>query len=342
MEEKEQQKQQQNEPQDDDDPDDQEEDHFTMPPPRPRRPRSVSNPEDMMTYDATAASRSSAAAALRNCSNRRCLVLPACILENELAEAAVAVEEFAASAASSSCAATDNDNCSTADEDPDTMLQRARARLLEDLAEPHSSSKQQRGELILPHSLSKYKEVRVVSSFLRCVTNLVSMLPVTHNAPFVIPFHSSPPFFALTLHLTIFSVSLLFCCVALLWMYTHGCAYILQVYNRHGRIGIYTRAERAAILARFHDKRTRRNWQKKIRYNCRKSLADSRRRVKGRFVKKTTQAQPLVVADQPQEEETTTSRLCSDDDMPDVNDPEAGFCPTEDQPYRRLRRHTVT
>ena len=29
-------------------------------------------------------------------------------------------------------------------------------------------------------------------------------------------------------------------------------------------------------------------------------------------------------------------------DMPDVNDPEAGFCPTEEQPYRRRRRHTIT
>ena len=31
-----------------------------------------------------------------------------------------------------------------------------------------------------------------------------------------------------------------------------------------------------------------------------------------------------------------------DADMPDVNDPEAGFAPTEDQPYRRLRRYTIT
>jgi hypothetical protein len=31
-----------------------------------------------------------------------------------------------------------------------------------------------------------------------------------------------------------------------------------------------------------------------------------------------------------------------DADMPDVNDPDAGFCPTDDQPYRRLRRHTIT
>jgi hypothetical protein len=28
--------------------------------------------------------------------------------------------------------------------------------------------------------------------------------------------------------------------------------------------------------------------------------------------------------------------------MPDVNDPEAGFDPTDDQPYRRVRRHTIT
>lgn len=32
-----------------------------------------------------------------------------------------------------------------------------------------------------------------------------------------------------------------------------------------------------------------------------------------------------------------------DEDMQDVrDDPEAGFAPTEDQPYRRLRRHTIT
>ena len=31
-----------------------------------------------------------------------------------------------------------------------------------------------------------------------------------------------------------------------------------------------------------------------------------------------------------------------DTEMPDVTDPDAGFCPTDDQPYRRLRRHTIT
>ena len=31
-----------------------------------------------------------------------------------------------------------------------------------------------------------------------------------------------------------------------------------------------------------------------------------------------------------------------DEDMPDVNDAEAGFKPTESQPFRRTRRHTIT
>ena len=39
------------------------------------------------------------------------------------------------------------------------------------------------------------------------------------------------------------------------------------------------------MISRFHEKRKRRVWKKKIRYHCRKNLADSRVRVKGRFVK---------------------------------------------------------
>lgn len=58
------------------------------------------------------------------------------------------------------------------------------------------------------------------------------------------------------------------------------------IYNKNGRIGIYTPEERKAIIRRFHEKRQRRVWSKKIRYNCRKTLADKRKRVKGRFVKK--------------------------------------------------------
>lgn len=57
------------------------------------------------------------------------------------------------------------------------------------------------------------------------------------------------------------------------------------IYNKNGRIGIYTREERNEMISRFHEKRKRRVWKKKIRYHCRKNLADSRVRVKGRFVK---------------------------------------------------------
>jgi hypothetical protein len=77
-----------------------------------------------------------------------------------------------------------------------------------------------------------------------------------------------------------------------------------SIYNKNGRIGIYTREvshtnsfrkkklsssintqERDIIISRFRAKRKRRVWRKKIRYHCRKNLADSRVRVKGRFVK---------------------------------------------------------
>jgi hypothetical protein len=49
-------------------------------------------------------------------------------------------------------------------------------------------------------------------------------------------------------------------------------------------IGTYTRAERAAKLLRFRQKRERRNFTKRVLYCCRKQYADSRPRVGGRFV----------------------------------------------------------
>jgi len=67
----------------------------------------------------------------------------------------------------------------------------------------------------------------------------------------------------------------------------HALAKYANVYNKGGRIGIYTRDERAAIIEKFRSKRERRVWVKKIRYGCRKNLADRRMRVKGRFVKMT-------------------------------------------------------
>ena len=39
-------------------------------------------------------------------------------------------------------------------------------------------------------------------------------------------------------------------------------------------------------IARFHAKRKRRVWKKSVQYDVRKNFADTRLRVKGRFVKK--------------------------------------------------------
>lgn len=47
---------------------------------------------------------------------------------------------------------------------------------------------------------------------------------------------------------------------------------------------------RMEALARFRSKRANRSFAKKVRYECRKQLADSRPRVKGRFVKKSEMA----------------------------------------------------
>jgi hypothetical protein len=59
-----------------------------------------------------------------------------------------------------------------------------------------------------------------------------------------------------------------------------------EIYNKNGRIGIYNREERDTIIERFREKKRRRVWKKKIRYHCRKNLADRRVRVKGRFVRR--------------------------------------------------------
>lgn len=57
-----------------------------------------------------------------------------------------------------------------------------------------------------------------------------------------------------------------------------------------GTIGNYNPEQRKARLEKFHEKRKRRVWRKDVKYDCRKKLADSRPRVKGRFVKKTNES----------------------------------------------------
>ncbi|GMI05793.1 hypothetical protein TrVE_jg12813 [Triparma verrucosa] len=59
-----------------------------------------------------------------------------------------------------------------------------------------------------------------------------------------------------------------------------------SIYNQNGHIGIYSSPERQTLISRHLLKKSSRNWKKKIRYSCRKNLADRRMRVKGRFVKR--------------------------------------------------------
>jgi len=55
---------------------------------------------------------------------------------------------------------------------------------------------------------------------------------------------------------------------------------------REGRVGAYSREERAKVIMRFLSKRENRVWKKRVKYEVRKSFADTRIRVKGRFIKK--------------------------------------------------------
>ena len=61
------------------------------------------------------------------------------------------------------------------------------------------------------------------------------------------------------------------------------------------KVGIYSLHERRARVARFLEKREKRVWTRKIKYDVRKNFADSRIRSKGRFVKKKDEAELVIV-----------------------------------------------
>lgn len=73
------------------------------------------------------------------------------------------------------------------------------------------------------------------------------------------------------------------------------------------RLGGYTLEERRARILRFQQKRTARNFDRKVKYGVRKALADGRQRVGGRFVKSgsgAALAQDGLPADGPLHEES--------------------------------------
>lgn len=61
-----------------------------------------------------------------------------------------------------------------------------------------------------------------------------------------------------------------------------------------GYIGIYSPEDRKDRIVRFLEKRKHRMWTKKVKYDVRKNFADSRIRVKGRFVKKEDEEKAVL------------------------------------------------
>lgn len=61
---------------------------------------------------------------------------------------------------------------------------------------------------------------------------------------------------------------------------------LIHVERPDGWVGAYSPDSRQARIERFMEKRKHRSWTKAVKYDVRKNFADSRLRVKGRFVKK--------------------------------------------------------
>lgn len=61
----------------------------------------------------------------------------------------------------------------------------------------------------------------------------------------------------------------------------------IHAHDKEGKVGQYTYAQRRAIIEKFRNKKRNRIWKKQIKYVCRKKLAETRPRVKGRFVSRT-------------------------------------------------------
>lgn len=142
-------------------------------PPPPRRQRSVSNPEGMEKWDSLNRNRGGP--------SRRHFVLPESILEEELKEAQNAILEREKLTAEQMHRESDEENDEEASEGeeeeeenqdeeeeeeeevdesmltPEELLRKARSRLLEDLSEGTING--EKGELMLPHTLRKYKNV---------------------------------------------------------------------------------------------------------------------------------------------------------------------------------------
>uniref|UniRef100_A0A0E0BR24 CCT domain-containing protein n=1 Tax=Oryza glumipatula TaxID=40148 RepID=A0A0E0BR24_9ORYZ len=85
-------------------------------------------------------------------------------------------------------------------------------------------------------------------------------------------------------------------------------------------VGRYSAEERRERIEKYRSKRNHRNFERKITYACRKTLADSRPRVKGRFARNSTTgdaadgSQSTGLAEVVSPPLATTNAMCNDDD----------------------------
>ncbi|XP_062167035.1 zinc finger protein CONSTANS-LIKE 8-like [Alnus glutinosa] len=65
----------------------------------------------------------------------------------------------------------------------------------------------------------------------------------------------------------------------------NGMSFILSPFDRPLIISKCTTEERQEKLSRLRNKKTKRNFDRNIKYACRKALADNQPRIRGRFVR---------------------------------------------------------
>lgn len=97
------------------------------------------------------------------------------------------------------------------------------------------------------------------------------------------------------------------------------------------RIGTLTLEERRARILRYRQKRHERNFRKRIKYNCRKTLADSRPRIRGRFarndeIEELLKQKKLEEQKQSSGDSSKSSSQKSDDKQASDSDKEVKSC----------------
>eukprot|EP00898_Chlorokybus_atmophyticus_P003114 jgi/Chlat1/3803/Chrsp259S03930 len=83
----------------------------------------------------------------------------------------------------------------------------------------------------------------------------------------------------------------------------------------NGKVGKLTLEERNMRISRYRQKRTARNFHKKITYVCRKTLADSRPRVRGRFACNDEDNLPMKQLDEEQAKDASNPQMLADFDI---------------------------